>query len=333
MANKRKIIYEDEEDEDVGDNNGSSFAKGFHALDATEAQPGACATIRDIKLTHTVAKAVDEPAGKRRSGRTGKGSGGRLTQLRTLERIQTEQPVKRPSRADIATQGEEINPMAPSSQDTGERKSRRRRVDSGPLDTNEFQSQSYVPNGSSLPTPQPVFSLATPGQQFGFRLPDVQASQTADTNQSTGQLTTEVNAQAPSRTRFRGVASRSSSSSASVSSRSTFFSAGSSRLQGTSTAPTSSASSVCSTSEPIHPPPASGVTQHLLRPRALSEPSFHDCPDPTNSMSNKSILSRQCAPQDYSAQLPSTMHHLASTRLVTVLPLCLGSMMMGVQSR
>lgn len=118
---------------------------------------------------------------------------------------------------------------------------------------NEFQSQSYVPNGSSLPTPQPVFSLATPGQQFGFRLPNLQASQTADTNQSTGQMTTEVNVQVPSCTQFYGVASRSSSSSASISSRSTFFSAGSSRLQGTSTAPTSSASFVCYTSERIHP--------------------------------------------------------------------------------
>lgn len=190
---------------------------------------------------------------------------------------------------------------------------------------NEFQSQSYVPNSSSLPAPQPVVSLATPGQQFGFRLPNLQASQTADTNQSTGQMTTEVNVQVPSCTQFHGVASRSSSSSASISSRSTFFSAGSSRLQGTSTAPTSSAS--------IHKSSASRVTQHLLCPHALSEPSFHNCPNLTNSMSNKSILSCQCALQDYSAQLPSTMHHLASTRLVTVLLLCLGFIMMGVQSR
>jgi hypothetical protein len=64
MANKRKIIYEDKEDEDVGDNNGSSFAKGFHALDTTEAEPGVCATICNIKLTHTVAKAVDETCWK-----------------------------------------------------------------------------------------------------------------------------------------------------------------------------------------------------------------------------------------------------------------------------
>lgn len=83
----------------------------------------------------------------------------------------------------------------------------------------------------------------------------------------------------------------------------------------------------------IHKPSANRVTQHLLHPHALSEPSFHNCPDMMNSMSNKSILSCQCALQDYSAQLPSTMHHLASTRLVTVLLLCLGSIMMGVQLR
>lgn len=76
MANKCKIIYEDEEDEDVRDNNGSLLAKVFHALDTTEAQPAndVCTTIHNIKLTHTVAKAVDEPAEKRRSGHTGKGS-------------------------------------------------------------------------------------------------------------------------------------------------------------------------------------------------------------------------------------------------------------------
>ena len=57
-------------------------------------------------------------SGVRHSEHSGRGNGGRLIQMRNLKRMQTERS-KQPSAVDIATQGEEVNPMAPSSQDSG----------------------------------------------------------------------------------------------------------------------------------------------------------------------------------------------------------------------
>ncbi|KAI5980661.1 hypothetical protein EDD15DRAFT_2381695 [Pisolithus albus] len=226
MAIKRRIIYEDEDDDDddSGNNRGSSSNKRSRgASGETEIRPA------EVPAA--------EPSGTRRSARSGKGNGGRLAQMKMLERIQTEQ-LKWPSRIDVALQGEQINPMAPSSQDAREQGSHCRQVDSNSPDT--ISLQSHAP----LRSPQPVFSLAAASQEFSFRLPDV-ASQA---HMSAG---TAAQTQVPPRARFRGVVSESSSKS--VSSRSpSIFSTGPSRCRGTSTAPTSRTPSLCSTGEQMH---------------------------------------------------------------------------------
>ena len=92
--------------------------------------------------------------------------------MRSIEQAQTG-VLRRPKRLtdlDFATQGEEVNPMAPSysEQESGSRIIENRpsgkprpRLRGGPLSATPSQ---FAPA-------QPIFSLAAPGQQFGFQLP------------------------------------------------------------------------------------------------------------------------------------------------------------------
>ena len=131
------------------------------------------------------------------------------------------------SRIDIATQGEGINPMAPFSQDVDER---RGRVSS----SEEVASQNPEPPVTASAPPHPEFRLATPGQQFGFRLPEA-ASQP------------ESYTRAPTRTWFFGASSQPSSTGSVLppSSQSpSVFSGG--PLGSNSTAATSRTPSLCS---------------------------------------------------------------------------------------
>ena len=92
--------------------------------------------------------------------------------MRSIEQAQTG-VLRRPKRLtdlDFATQGEEVNPMAPSysEQESGSRIVENRpsgkprpRLRGGPLSATPSQ---FAPA-------QPIFSLAAPGQQFGFQLP------------------------------------------------------------------------------------------------------------------------------------------------------------------
>jgi hypothetical protein len=88
--------------------------------------------------------------------------------MQEFERIQTSGCVPRPSKMDLATQGEDMNPMALSFQDSSCNSggSSRAAIPAAP-ETCELLSAS--PPASSL---QPVFSQAAPGEQFGSRLPD-----------------------------------------------------------------------------------------------------------------------------------------------------------------
>lgn len=105
------------------------------------------------------------------SSRSGKGTGGKIAQMRNIEQAQTGAPwrLKRLTDLDSATQAEEVNPMAPShieqqpgSQTIENHRSGRPQPQlcCGPLSA----TMSQVP-------PQPSFSLAAEDQQFGFRLP------------------------------------------------------------------------------------------------------------------------------------------------------------------
>ena len=101
--------------------------------------------------------AVNNETGTRRSEHAGKGNGCQLVQMQQFEQLQMEWS-KWQSRIDIVTQGEDINLMAPSSQNICERGSRTGRVSSNEEVTSETQDQ-LAP--ASL---QPEFVLAAPGQ-------------------------------------------------------------------------------------------------------------------------------------------------------------------------
>ena len=112
------------------------------------------------------------------SERSGKGNGGQLTQMKNLERMQTEQS-KWPSAIDIATQDKEVNPMAPSSQDTSRSTSCKGRATS-----NGAEIGASLAHTQPVPLPPPLrpeFTLAAPSQQFGFRLPGSESQIEKDT--------------------------------------------------------------------------------------------------------------------------------------------------------
>ena len=144
--------------------------------------------------------------------------------------MQTEKP-KCTSKIDIATQGEDVNPMAPSSQNIDEWNSHTRQAGSGMAIPSQTHRQP-TPAQSSL---QPQFLQAPPSQEFSFKL--------LDTTSQIG-----INTHAPTRTRFFGVASQpSSKGSGPPSSQSTLLFGGGSLGQA-STAATSCVPSVCSSS-------------------------------------------------------------------------------------
>ncbi|KAI5995905.1 hypothetical protein EDD15DRAFT_2365476 [Pisolithus albus] len=103
MPPKRKIIYDDDSDD----------------------HPGTISP--NVSMRYTVPEmGLEEPTGNlgtsemrgavRRSSRSGKGTGGQLVHMKNLERVQTA-AAPRPKRLrdlDAATEGDGVNPMAPS---------------------------------------------------------------------------------------------------------------------------------------------------------------------------------------------------------------------------
>ena len=98
---------------------------------------------------------------------SGRGTGGWLAQMQVLEQIQTECSAW-PSRMDLTTQREDINPMAPSSQDQGSSGNLRSRSN---MIATITPSEGHEPSASFIPS-QPVFFRAAPDQQFSFKVLD-----------------------------------------------------------------------------------------------------------------------------------------------------------------
>lgn len=96
---------------------------------------------------------------QRRSTRTGRGCGGSIQQLEHIERIQSAKPSRQSARnLDIATEGQEINTMAPSHH-------------SGTVyDDEESQIPPWAESSPPLTQVQPTFTLSQSGR-FGFKLP------------------------------------------------------------------------------------------------------------------------------------------------------------------
>ena len=141
--------------------------------------------------------------------------------MRALEQIQTECSV-RASQMDLVMQGEDINPMAPNSEDTS----------GSNMAATITSSQRHEPPASLAPS-QPVFSRAAPGKQFGFRVPDPNPP---------------ASTQAPPHKHFSPTCSTTSSQTST--SPASLFSGRSS--SGASTALTSRTSSVCSSTSDWH---------------------------------------------------------------------------------
>ncbi|KAI5988017.1 hypothetical protein EDD15DRAFT_2371715 [Pisolithus albus] len=166
----------------------------------------------------------------RRSSRRGKGTGGQLVHMKNLERMQTA-AAPRPKclrDLDAATEGDGVNPMAPSPPPPTPRaipnksrlKPRLKTKTGGPMAARlDLSPPSNI---------QPLFGMAAPNHQFGFRLP------------AAGEVNSIIN-----RGSQRDVSSPSMSSGPPSSHVSSIFSADTSRA---STTPTSRASSVCSLS-------------------------------------------------------------------------------------
>ncbi|KIM62649.1 hypothetical protein SCLCIDRAFT_24937 [Scleroderma citrinum Foug A] len=105
----------------------------------------------------------------------GKGNGGQLQQLQNIEHIQTTtRPRPRIQNLDIATQGQPVNPMAPSHCSDDEAS---QIPVWGPQsmsqvqDDEESQIPLWVPQSTSQVQGQPSFMLSQHGQQFSFSIP------------------------------------------------------------------------------------------------------------------------------------------------------------------
>ena len=109
----------------------------------------------------------------RRSSHCGKGTGGQIAQMRNIERVLTgaSQQPRQLMDLNSATQGEEVNPMAPSHLD--------QEFGSQPIENCRSGRPQprlcHVPANATAsqvsPPAQPTFSLVAPGQHFSFRLP------------------------------------------------------------------------------------------------------------------------------------------------------------------
>ncbi|KAI6000636.1 hypothetical protein EDD15DRAFT_2362122 [Pisolithus albus] len=213
MPPKRKIIYDDDSDDHPG----------------------------TISPRYTVPETgLEEPTGNlgtsemrgavRRSSRSGKGTGGQLVHMKNLERVQTA-AAPRPKRLrdlDAATEGDGVNPMAPSPPPPTPRAIPNKSRPKPRLKTKTGGPMAARLDLSPPSNIQPSFGMAAPNHQFGFRLP------------AAGEVNSIINCGSQ-----RDVSSPSMSSGPPSSCASSIFSADASRA---STAPTSRASSVCSLS-------------------------------------------------------------------------------------
>ena len=189
--------------------------------------------------------------------------------MRSIERAQTSTS-RRPRRLtdlDSATQGEEVNPMAPSylDQELGSQTENRHSARPQP------RLRRVLPSATAsqvIPPAQSAFSLATPGQQFSFRLPGTGQVSRGQVKSSCG-----------------SVDSRLSSSRTST----TF-----SNASCPSTAPTSYAASICPSSQGdpdvSQQPRAYGFSSRLKRLASASQPGV-EAPARTSQVSSATTAS------------------------------------------
>ncbi|KAF8837389.1 hypothetical protein BDN67DRAFT_1013903 [Paxillus ammoniavirescens] len=220
----------------------------------------------------------------RRSSRVGKGVGGQLAQMKNLERMQTtESRPRRLNAMDVATEEQEVNPMAPTQPQLPAAPKLRPKP--------KVIIKSTTVDSSQLP-PSPAFSLVVPGQQFGFRMPPTSGSrQSQHGSHRTPDLSSNTSGPPSSHTGSMGFSALSC---------------------GTSTAPTSRAPSVSSRGD-FDPDkrvnhasqPVSGHSSHL-RMLALASLTSQAPPCASRVQPGSAVLSRvphtsQSSPLDSNA--------------------------------
>lgn len=145
-------------------------------------------------VTLTCFAELDNESQPRRSLRVGRGNGGRIQQLQNIERVQTASHSRPSTRhLDMATQGQQVNPMSPSYDD----------YDQTPYDDHNqaeasddnYDQESQIPPWaqSSLESqvhPQPLVKYSRPGDKFGFRVPSANGTQSTTSLLSSRSLST-----------------------------------------------------------------------------------------------------------------------------------------------
>lgn len=192
-----------------------------------------------------------------RSSRNGRGSGGRIAQMRNLEEMQFASAVpksKHVAYLEVATRGQEVNPMAPTSAPQSSEIGASRPRPRPRLKTKYRHTMSTQPSGHDGKSVQPSFALAAPSDQFGFKLPN------------TSQFESSAHSSGPPGLSSQSVAPSSRASS--------IFSEG---LSHASTPPTSRAASICSSARSGLVDVSSGHSSHL-RLLALGSQSGMEAP-------------------------------------------------------
>ncbi|KIJ63918.1 hypothetical protein HYDPIDRAFT_29263 [Hydnomerulius pinastri MD-312] len=309
MPPKCRIIYESDNDDDVAENATSSAKRPRASTEENHC---------DWQSRSGIDEDAEFPAIQstqiRRSSCTGKGSGGQLAQMRNLERMQTEPRPRRLTNLEITTQGEDVNPMAPSQPESQvgtapqskPRPKPRVRTKAGTLPP----SKSQVPPTVGPQDVQPSFSLAAPGQKFSFRLPEpVPPMPPHSSAGPSSQLDIRHRNHAPIPVPRLEPDLLSNTSAPPLSRSSSVFSGSTSRS--TSTAPTSRMPSICSSSQANH-----GYSQNS--PGHVVQSSQHEYA-PQGRSSHLKMLALAC---QTSVRAPSRVSHATSEATTSNFPPC-----------
>ena len=219
----------------------------------------------------------------------GRGTGGQLAQLKNIEQLQIIAATKSRhlTALDTATQGDEVNPMAPT---VSQVPNLQTNIRLHPKPWLKSKVGGQVSDPQSPSTTSPTFKLTAPSQQFGFRLPD---SALANTR----------NQGAPN----QDVDSVSNSSGPPSSQASLLFSRGAS---GAST-PTSRAPSIFSSAQGDQDiiPHTNGRSSHLRRLAIASQSGIEAPARISHASSQPQSLHHSCLSSHQPGEAPQFIHH------------------------
>ena len=215
--------------------------------------------------------------------------------MKHIERVQTTMAPrsKRLTDLDFATQGEEVNAMAPSHLDL---EIARDRPSGKPQPRPRAKGPTSAATSQVTPPPQPTFSLAAQGQRFGFSLPNTSEAPRRQVESTHGDVDSPSDASRP------------------TSRASTVFS----NISHPSTVPTSRANSVCSSTGDLDASqrrPVHGFSSRL-KMVALGSQSGVEAPTRKSRVSSGTAASQPPDPQQ--GQQTQSHSHLRSQPSTTL---------------